>query len=101
MAIIAQSPSTEELSTEALKLPDPFEIVSIRPVAAPPGAAGQNWHRYEISQGVNTIVGYRAGATDIVREIVELIVVGLNVRRTCRRGRVHIALHSKTSKGLQ
>lgn len=79
------------------KLPDPFEIVSIRAVAAPPGAVGADWHRYEISQGKNRIVGYRAGAGATVREAVELIVVGLNLRRTHRRGRVHVVLGSKAS----
>lgn len=52
------------------KLPDPFEIVSIHAVAAPPGTAGENWRRYEISQGDNRIVGYRAGAGATVREAV-------------------------------
>ena len=84
-----------------LKLPDPYEIVSIRAVAAPSGASGANWHRYEISQGVNRIVGYRAGAAGIVREAVELIVVRLNTRRLSRRGRVHVVLHSRASRGLQ
>ena len=77
------------------KLPDPFKIVSIHAVAAPPGTAGANWHRYEISQGDNRIVGYRAGAGATVREAVELIVVGLNLRRTRRRGRVHVVLGTK------
>ena len=63
-------------TAEAPHLPDPFKIVSIRAVAAPPGTVGTNWHRYEISQGDNRIVGYRAGATGPVREAVELIVVG-------------------------
>jgi hypothetical protein len=83
------------------KLPDPFEIVSIHAVAAPPGTAGANWHRYEISQGNNRIVGYRAGARATVREAVELIVVGLNLRRTRRRGRVHVVLGSKASQRPQ
>ena len=80
------------------KLPDPFEIVSIRAVAAPAGTAGENWHRYEISQGDNRIVGYRTGAGATVRAAVELIVVGLNLRRTRRRGRVHVVLGSKASQ---
>ena len=83
------------------KLPDPFEIVSIRAVAPPPGTAGTNWHRYEISQGDNRIVGYRAGVDARVREAVELIVVGLNLRRTRRRGRVHVVLGSKASQRPQ
>jgi len=83
------------------KLPDPFEVVSIRAVPAPAGTSGANWHRYEISQGKNRIVGYRAGAADSVREEVELIVVGLNTRRTTRRGRVHVILNSGANRRLQ
>ena len=82
-------------TSDGPKLPDPFRIVSIHAVTAPPGAAGANWHRYEISQGDNRIVGYRAGAGASVREAVELIVVGLNLRRTHKRGRVHVVLGSK------
>ena len=80
------------------KLPDPFEIVSISAVAAPPGTAGTNWYRYEICQGHNKIVGFRAGASAKVREAVELIVVGLNVRRMRRRGRVHVVLGPKAGQ---
>jgi hypothetical protein len=83
------------------KLPDPFEIVSIRAVAAPPGTAGADWYRYEICQGDNRIVGYRAGEAGTVRAAVELIVVGLNLRRTHRRGRVHVVLGSRASQRLQ
>lgn len=78
-----------------LVLPDPFEIVSIRSVAAPGGAAGNDWYRYEISQGENTIVGYRAGGIDKVTVAVESIVDGLNERRRHKRGRVHVVLESK------
>ncbi len=88
-------------SVAASNLPDPFEIVSIRAVAAPPGTAGTDWHRYEISQGSNRIVGYRTGAEGIVREAVELIVVRLNNRRVEKRGRVHVVLNSKAKQGLQ
>ena len=88
-------------TAEAPHLPDPFKIVSIRAVAAPPGTVGTNWHRYEISQGDNRIVGYRAGATGPVREAVELIVVGLNMRRTHRRGRVHVVLDSRARRGMR
>ena len=87
--------------TEAQELPDPFEIVSIQAVAAPIGMPGTDWHRYEISQGDNRIVGYRAGAPNVVQEAVELIVVRLNARRTMQRGRVHVVLQSKARKDLQ
>ena len=93
--------SADIVLAEQPDLPDPFEIVSIRAVAAPPGTAGANWHRYEISQGDNRIVGYRTGAAGMVREAIELIVVGLNMRRTHRRGRVHVVLGAKARRGLQ
>ncbi|HUF72477.1 MAG TPA: hypothetical protein VMR74_06225 [Gammaproteobacteria bacterium] len=75
-----------------LVLPNPFEIVSIRSVAAPGGAVGNDWYRYEICQGDNTIVGYRAGGLDKVTDAVELIVIRLNERRLQKRGRVHVVL---------
>jgi predicted Zn-dependent protease len=87
-------------SVDELVLPDPFEIISIRSVAAPNGMPAADWHRYEISQGHNRIVGYRAGAADTVREAVELIVLRLNMRRRHRRGRVHVVLQSKASQRL-
>jgi hypothetical protein len=76
-------------------LADPYRLVSVRAVAAPSGAPGAPWHRYEIAQGVNRIVGYRHGGLDSVTTAVEAIVVQLNERRLHQRGRVHIALQSK------
>jgi hypothetical protein len=73
-------------------LPDPYEILSIRSVVAPSGTAGTNWHRYEISQGSNRIVGYRNGGIDNVTLEVEGIVLALNERRRPRRGRVQVVL---------
>lgn len=87
------------VSQEAPDLSDPFEIVSIRAVAAPPGAAGANWQGYEICQGNNRIVGYRAGAASMVDEAVRLIVIRLNMRRMRRRARVHMVLDSKAGRG--
>lgn len=91
--------NADAVFAEAPDLPDPFEVMSIRAVAAPPGTTGANWHRYEISQGDNRIVGYRAGATGMVREAVQLIVLRLNMRRMHRRGRVHMVLDSKPRRG--
>jgi hypothetical protein len=79
--------------TEAL-LPDPYEIVSIRSVPAPTGMSGANWHRYEIKQGDNTIVGYRAGRSESVTLSLESIVLRLNERRKNSRGKVHVLLRS-------
>jgi len=78
-------------------LPDPYRVVSVRAVAAPSGASGQDWYRYEIRQGPNTITGYRAGGIEKVRSAVELIVLGLNERRKHRRGRVHVVLQPRSS----
>lgn len=90
-----------ESAGEELKLPDPFKIVSIHSVGTPNGASGSDWYRYEICQGINSIVGYRAGSSSSVREAVELIVLGLNQRRHNRRGRVHVVLQSKAKTGWQ
>lgn len=78
-------------------LRDPFKIVAISAVAAPKGATGTNWHRYEISQGHNRIVGYRDGGITKVTHAVEAIVLRLNERRQHARGRVHVVLNPRTS----
>jgi len=83
---------------EVPDFPDPYELVSIRAVSAPVGMPGADWYRYEISQGENRIVGYRAGAVGLVREAVENIVIRLNLRRATRRGRVHVVLDSKAKR---
>lgn len=80
-------------------LPDPYEIVSIRAVPAPSGATGTSWHRYEISQGHNKIIGFRDGGMAKVTLAVETIVLRLNERRKHARGRVHVIL--KPRKGAQ
>jgi hypothetical protein len=81
MATIAASP-----------LADPYLLVSVLAAPAPSGAAGSSWHRYEIRQGFNRIVGYRQGAAESVTTAVEALVVQLNERRIHQRGRVHLAL---------
>jgi hypothetical protein len=93
--VAAAEPSVTEGAEPAL--PDPYEIVSIRSVPAPSGTAGANWYRYEISQGHNTITGYRDGGIDSVRLAVEAIVIRLNERRRQRRGRVHVVLQQSRS----
>jgi hypothetical protein len=94
---------TNVFPADVPEFPDPYELVSIRAVSAPAGtpAPGADWHRYEISQGENKIIGYRAGAAETVRETVEDIVVRLNLRRTTKRGRVHVVLDSKARRELQ
>ena len=79
-------------------LADPFEIVSVVAALAPKGLNGANWFRYEISQGINRIVGYRAGNKDGVTDDVRLMVLRLNERRGPRRGRVHVVLDGGARK---
>jgi hypothetical protein len=93
--------AARNVSNDEPVLPDPYKIISISAIATPKGMSGTNWYRYEIGQGLNRIVGYRTGAAVNVREAVELIVTGLNLRRKIRRGRVHVVLQSKASAGLQ
>jgi hypothetical protein len=69
---------------------DEFQLVSIRPVAAPTGSADGNWFRYRIAQGANLINGYRCGELTAVTADVEKLVVGLNERRLVKRGRVDL-----------
>lgn len=85
------------MSDTAQELSDPFRIVSINSAAAPSGEAGTGWYRYEIKQGPNRIVGYRAGGIDLVTDAVELMVTRLNERRYHRRGRVHVVLDSRSA----
>lgn len=80
-----------------VRLPDPYEVVSVRSVPAPAGTTGASWHRYEISQGENRIVGYRPGAIDDVMAAIEAIVQRLNERRRHRRGRVQVVLQSRST----
>ena len=70
----------------------PYEIVSVRRTEPPPGAEGSDWHRYVITQGINTINGCRQGNLKAVTEAVEEIVVQLNGRRLNSRGRVQLVI---------
>jgi hypothetical protein len=94
------SDGAQAVANDEATLPDPYEIVSINSVAAPSGMHEGNWHRYEICQGHNRIVGYRAGDALVVRETVESIVIALNLRRRTRRGRVQVVLQ-KAGPGLR
>lgn len=79
-------------TTAASPLSDPYLLVSVLAAPAPAGATGSSWHRYEILQGFNRIVGYRQGAVEGVTTAVEALVAQLNERRIFSRGRVHLAL---------
>ena len=69
---------------------DPFELTSILKTEAPIGTDGNGWHRYIITQGESSIVGYRQGTQRKVKLAIEEIVVQLNERRLGNRGRVHL-----------
>lgn len=80
------------------KLPDPYRLVSLKPVPAPDGTANPHWHRYEIIQGDNRIVGYREGGVERVTNEVDALIMQLNERRQHQRGRVHIVLQSSSTE---
>ncbi len=73
----------------------PYEIVSVRRAEPPPGTEGSTWYRYVITQGTNTIDGWRQGNHKAVTEAVEEIVTQLNERRLHKRGRVHLVMTPK------
>ena len=75
-----------------------YGIVSVKPVNAPRGAVGTDWHCYVIEQGKNNIRGYQQGSIDTVTRAVEELVVRLNERRRGRIGRVHLTMSSQGKK---
>jgi len=83
------------MTDESPALGQPYEIVSVQRAEPPPGTEGSVWHRYEITQGANTINGCRQGDLKTVTEAVEEIVTQLNERRLHRRGRVHLVTTPK------
>ncbi|MBM4196053.1 MAG: hypothetical protein FJ197_02995 [Gammaproteobacteria bacterium] len=66
--------------------PEPFRLVAIERAEPPLGAAGKNWYRYTIRQGVNAINGYLQGTQTGVKHSAEQIVGQLNERRAGRWG---------------
>jgi hypothetical protein len=77
---------------------EPFELISVHKSEPPTGSQGKDWVRYEIIQGSNVITGYRQGTLTSIRQVAEEIVVGLNERRSPRRGRVQLTQLKKTPK---
>ena len=80
------------MTPESPAIAHPYEIASVRRAEAPPGADGSDWHRYVITQGINTINGCRQGTLEAVTEAVKEIVVQLNGRRLNSRGRVQLVI---------
>jgi len=83
------------MSAESIDMAQPYGIASVRRSKPPSGADGSNWHRYVITQGDNTIYGFRKGNLDEVTLAVNEIVFQLNQRRLGKRGRVHLVIAPK------
>lgn len=77
---------------------EPFELLSINKTEPPEGSQGKDWVRYEIVQGSNVITGYRQGSIKSTKLAVEQIIVGLNERRSSKRGRVQLTQLKKVTK---
>jgi len=85
--------------TTATNGPDEsFQLDNIERAQAPDGGAGQGWFRYIITQGPNTITGYRQGSQRAVSKAVKDIVLELNERRRGKKGRVHLTPSRKPKK---
>ena len=75
-----------------------YEIRSIEPADPPPDIEGNDWHRYVIGLGEETISGYQRGSRKAVTQSVQEIVERLNERRYGKRGRVHLDMSAKGKK---
>lgn len=69
-----------------------FEITSVLPIEPPPESGGPEWHAYVITQGHNTIRGYREGNLGDVTRAAEVIVGQLNERRMGKRARAQLVI---------
>ena len=78
------------MTDESILMGQAYEIVSIDSADAPSGTEGDNWHRYVIAQGTNTIRGHRQGSLRSVKIAVDELVAQLNERRFGKRGRVNL-----------
>ena len=65
-----------------------YEIKSVQKTDPPTGSEGSVWYQYVITQGTNTIQGYRQGNLKAVTEAVKEIVEKLNERRMGKRAQV-------------
>lgn len=75
----------------------PYQIKSIDACEPPKGAEGANWFHYVITQGENTINGYRQGNLNSVIRAVEENVQLLNERQIGKRGRVQLVPTQKNT----
>ncbi len=86
-------------STQPVRqLEEAYELDDIKRAKAPDGGVGQDWFRYIITQGRNTITGYRQGSQRTVTKAVKEIVFELNARRNGKKGRVHLTPSRKARK---
>ena len=69
-----------------------FEIESVSPTDPPRDAVSSEWHSYVITQGDNTIRGYREGNLKTVTLAAEAIFAQLNERRMGKRARAHLVI---------
>jgi len=70
---------------------EPFALKSITKSPPPEGADTENWHRYVIIQGKNTIVGQLQGTKASTERAVLEIIDRLNERRRGKTGRVQLS----------
>lgn len=70
---------------------DPFTLKSITKSEPPAGVDSENWHRYIITQGHNTIVGQLQGSRANTERAVLEIIERLNERRRGKTGRVQLS----------
>ena len=70
---------------------DPFTLKSITKSEPPVGVDSENWHRYIITQGHNTIVGQLQGSRANTERAVHEIIERLNERRRGKTGRVQLS----------
>lgn len=75
----------------------PYELLSVDKSEPPSGGHGDGWCRYRIAQGANVITGYRQGSVNATKRAAEEIVLGLNERRSPKRGRVQLTQLNKTT----
>ena len=86
------------MANDSIETVQPYEIVSVKHAEAPEGTEGTSWYHYVISQGSNTISGFRQGSLKAVTSAVEEIVAQLNERQLGKRGRVNLVPTQKKRK---
>lgn len=69
----------------------PFTLKSITKSEPPAGGDNDNWYRYVITQGANTIVGQMQGSRAASERAVQEIIDRLNERRRSKSGRVQLS----------